>query len=339
MQDSPETCRARWLLLIHQLPPKPPYFRVKIWRRLQRLGAVAIKNSVYVLPRSNSAQEAFAWIRREIGAGDGQASVCEAHFVDGLSDAEIEALFNAARDADYAQAAEEAQRLLDEVSEPLDESRRAQDEVETQRLRGRFDEINAIDFFGAPGSARLEELLGRLEARTRRPTRAAADPGWPASSVRKEMHGRTWVTRRSIHVDRMACAWLIRRSIDPAAEFKFVAGNRYAPAPDELRFDMFDAEFTHDGDLCTFEVLLERFRLDDPALRAIADIVHDIDLKDPKFARAETGGVESLIAGIAMAHKDDEARLERAEAVFSDLYVYFRRKAERDRRSRKEKPT
>src|SRR6266446_4955532 len=102
---------AKWLLLIHQIPPKPDYFRVKIGRRLQRLGAAPIKNSVYVLPRSEQAYEDFEWVVREIVEGGGDASVCEARFVEGLSDAEVEALFNSAREADYTALAREARAL------------------------------------------------------------------------------------------------------------------------------------------------------------------------------------------------------------------------------------
>src|SRR6266508_3085451 len=102
-----------WLMLIHQIPPKPDYFRVKVWRRLQRLGAVAIKNSVYVLPKNDQTQEDFQWVLREIIEGRGEASLCEARFVDGLSDEEVETLFQAARGAEYDQIAEEARRLAE----------------------------------------------------------------------------------------------------------------------------------------------------------------------------------------------------------------------------------
>ncbi|HKW94787.1 MAG TPA: Chromate resistance protein ChrB, partial [Methylomirabilota bacterium] len=107
-----QSATNRWVLLIHQIPPKPDYFRVKVGRRLQRLGAVAIKNSVYVLPRSDETVEDFQWQRREIVAGGGEASVCEASFVDGLSDPEIEALFRSARDEDYREIVAEVQGLL-----------------------------------------------------------------------------------------------------------------------------------------------------------------------------------------------------------------------------------
>ena len=138
---------------------------------------------------------------------------------------------------------------------------------------------------------------------------------------REEYLGRTWVTRSGIKVDRMACAWLIRKFIDPRARFKFVPAKGYEPLTGEVRFDMFEAEFTHEGDLCTFEVLLDRFGLQEPALRAIAEIVHDIDVKDAKYGREDAAGVGQVVAGIAAAHADDEARLERGMALFDDLYA------------------
>src|SRR6266849_5585140 len=102
---------TRWLLLIHQIPPKPDYFRVKIWRRLQRVGAVAIKNSVYVLPKNDQTLEDFQWTVREITEGGGDAWICEAGFVEGISSEQVEVLFRAARDADYAAISEEAKEL------------------------------------------------------------------------------------------------------------------------------------------------------------------------------------------------------------------------------------
>ena len=140
------------------------------------------------------------------------------------------------------------------------------------------------------------------------------------------LHGRTWVTREGVHVDRIASAWLIRAFIDPEARFEFASGKGLAPRPGVIRFDMYEAEHTHEGDRCTFEVLLERARLDEPALRAIAEIVHDIDLKDDKFGREETAGIAGLIGGIVLAHPEDEQRLARGAALLDDLYRYFRNK-------------
>jgi hypothetical protein len=141
-----------------------------------------------------------------------------------------------------------------------------------------------------------------------------------------EYRGRLWVTRKGIHVDRMASAWLIKRFIDPEATFKFVPARGYQPENREIRFDMFEADFTHEGDRCTFEVLVQRLKVNNPALRPIAEIVHDIDLKDGKFGRPETPGIERLITGICTMQKDDEARLARASVIFEDLHGSFARR-------------
>jgi hypothetical protein len=318
---------GRWLLLIHQVPPKPNYFRVKIWRRLQRLGAVAIKNSVYVLPRTEQTLEDFEWVRREIVAGGGDATICEARFVEGLSDEQVEALFHAARDADYGQLADGIRRLFDRLPPGPEIAVELRREIEPDiaRLSRRFAEVTGIDFFGAPGREAADGLLAGIEQRLQASAkRSASRAGTPPN--RETVQGSTWVTRKGIHIDRMASAWLIRRFIDARATFKFVPAKDYRPEPGEVRFDMFEAEFTHEGAHCTFEVLLKRFALNDPALAPIAEIVHDIDLKETSFDRPEAPGIERLVAGIAMGHKDDEARLQRGAALFDDLYEYFRRK-------------
>lgn len=308
---------ARWLLLIHQLPAKPAYARVKIWRRLKGLGAVTVKNSVYALPANAETQEDFAWLTKEIAELGGEAFVCEARLVDGLDDGEVQALFDAARDEDYAEIAAAARELGGKRSGETG----AEFATQVARLRKQLDEIVAIDFFGADGREPAEGLVSGLEAGlheedngvTATETRAASDP----------LKGRTWVTRQGVQVDRIASAWLIRRFIDQAARFKFVPGTGYAAQPGELRFDMFEGEFTHRGDRCTFEVLLAEAKLDDPALAAIAEIIHDIDLKDGKYGREEAAGVRSLIAGIAASHVDDTQRLERGAVLLDDLYSSF----------------
>jgi hypothetical protein len=314
----------RWLLLIHQLPAKPAYLRVKIWRRMQGLGAVAVKNAVYALPAGEQAQEDFEWLLREIVEGGGEGVVCEARFVDGLSDDGVRGLFNRARDSDYEALAKEARGIASALGRKPSAEARAEVKQQLSRLRARLAQALALDFFGANGRESVEGLLDDLERRAADPAAQPAEAE-PVDSL-GDLKGRTWVTRSGVHVDRIASAWLIRRFIDPDARFKFAPPKGYRPAKGELRFDMFDAEFTHEGDKCTFEVLLERARLKDAALAAVAQIVHDIDLKDGKFSRDEAAGIARLIAGIAMTSKDDDERLARGGAVFEDLYGYFSRK-------------
>lgn len=236
----------RWLLLIHQVPPKPDYLRVKVRRRLQKLGAVPLKSSVYVLPDSEEHLEDFQWLANEIAADGGDATICSATMLSGVTDRELETMFPASTQPD-------------------------------------------------PGQL----------------------PGAP--------DGATWVTRQGVFIDRIASAWLIRRFIDPRATFRFVPARGHKPAPGEIRFDMYQGEYTHAGDRCTFETLLTEFALRDRALRALGEIVHDIDCKDDKFGREESAGVRAVIEGIAHATDDDFERIERGALVFDGLYQQLRR--------------
>lgn len=301
----------RWLVLVHQIPAKPEYLRVKVGRRLAKLGAVPIKNSVYVLPHDAERAEDLQWLLREIAEGGGEGTLLGARLLGGLTDAAVEELFRAARDGDCEGPLAEARALLARGA-PTAADRPAW-EAEVGRLRRRHDEIAAIDFFGCSRRVELDGVLRGVAALLVPPT----DAGAPRPVAR----GRTWVTRRGIRVDRMASAWLIRRFIDPDARFEFVDGKGHVPEPGTLRFDMFDAEYTHEGDACTFEVLIRGFGLREPGLGALAEVVHDIDLKDDRYRRAETAGVRLMVDAIVAAHADDAERLARACALFDDWLV------------------
>jgi hypothetical protein len=318
-----------WLVLIHQLPPKPAYLRVKVWRRLQALGAVAIKNSVYVLPNTEEAREDFEWMLREIQQEGGEASLCEARLVDGLTDEDVRSSFQTARESDYRELASDvrtfAQETLPRRGRSLSPEARSQAQTSLERFRKRLGDIGKVDFFGAPGREAVEGLLGDLEGRLGGSPDAKRSPSRRTWSV-DDVQARVWVTRTGVHIDRMASAWLIGRFIDERAYFKFVPSRGYRAEPDELRFDMFDAEFTHDGELCTFEVLVRDFGLGDAALGALAEIVHDVDLKEALYERPETAGIEHLVAGIAWTNPGDEQRLEKSATLFDALYAYFKRR-------------
>lgn len=324
MNDGGTPIRAPWLLLIHQLPAKPAYARVKVWRRLQALGAVTVKNAVYALPSNEEMQEDFAWLAREIVELGGEALVCEAHLVEGLADEELRGMFRTQRGEDYAKLIGEARALLVRLDgEPSDAAPAALADITgaVGRLRKQLGETASIDFFGAPERATAEGLIADLERRLQEGSESMSTAqSTPAASA---LGGKVWVTREHVQIDRIASAWLIRRFIDGAARFKFVPGRSYAPRAGEVRFDMFEGEYTHEGDRCTFEVLVKRAGLDDPALAAIAEIIHDIDLKDGKFGREETAGIRTLMAGIAAGQRDDAQRLARGGAVLDDLYDYF----------------
>ena len=312
-----EAVNDHWLLLIHQIPPKPDYLRVKIGRRLQRVGAVPVKNSVYALPDTAAAFEDFQWIRTEIVDGGGDASICRADFVDGLTGDQLRHVFRTARNEDYSEITAAARDLWTSAKKrELDSAGRGEEEL--VRLRKRLNAIAAIDYFSAPERAMAEEALAIAERELMpEPAEREAPRDFDLASYR----ARTWVTRADVFVDRIASAWLIRRFIDPDARFKFARDANYKATKGEIRFDMFEAEFTHEGDRCTFETLLNRFQLTDPSLEALGEIVHDIDLKDAKFGRDDAAGIERVLAGIVAAIKDDAARLERGYQLFDELYA------------------
>jgi hypothetical protein len=298
--------RSSWLLFIHQLPQKPDYLRVKVARRLRALGARPIKNSVYVLPHSDAASGALERLVRDVAREGGEAALCQARFVAGRSDEDIAALFYKAWEVEYLAIAKAAEKLRGESP-----AARA-----VHALRGRFARLAAVDRLGVPAKATAEAALALLASGDEK----AAAPAPPS------YRGRTWVTRRGVLIDRMASAWLIRRCVDPKARFKFVAPGGHEPGAGEVRFDMAGGEFTHQGDRCTFEVLAERFAPGDLSLRQIAEIVHDIDLEDAKFGRAEAEGIGRAIFGLAQSTADDRLRLEQSAALFESLYASFEKR-------------
>lgn len=303
-----------WLALLHQLPAKPPYLRVKIWRRLQAIGAVPLKNAVHVLPHSPESDTAFRELLEEIIASGGEATLIEAHLLAGQSDGDVRSLFDTARDADYDEIAQAARCLLE--TGPASGS-------DIAKLQKRLEEVGRLDFFGAHGRQDAEAVLAELDRqRYQHPDVSRTEP--TDASQPFDLTGRTWVTRSGVHVDRIACAWLIRRFIDPDARFKFVDSRKYDPADGELRFDMVDAEFTHEADRCSFETLLLRADLTgDPALVAIGEIIHELDIGDDKFARPETAGVGAMLSGVCASSDDDLQRIASAGAALNQFHAYF----------------
>ena len=326
MSEGETTAEQRWLLLIHQLPTKPAYFRVKIWRRLQGIGAVAVKSTVYALPANNETQEDFEWLLKEIAEGGGEAMLCEARLIDGLTDFDARAMFDAARDKDYEEIAKEARKLAKDLDEANGRKDGGEARAQVRRMRKRFTDTVAIDFFGATGSLGAGSLLKALDNRLAEEKAMTQEHIGTSPKDTVSLKNRTWVTRKGVYVDRIACAWLIRRFIDPKATIRFAPGKGYEPKEGELRFDIFDGEFTHEGDRCSFEVLLTRAGLSNLALQTIAEIVHDIDLKDGKFGREEATGIAHLITGIASANANDDDRIAQGALVFDNLYQYFRSK-------------
>jgi hypothetical protein len=316
MLHDPKHAARRWLLMVHQLPSEPSSVRVRTWRQLQQLGAVSIKQAVYVLPDSPPARDAFMQVRADIASAGGQASVFASGSVDTASDDALVEAFRGPRERDYATMARDVERSLRQLRGSRRRSgARADVDAGLQQLRQRLAEVERLDFFGAAGRDQVVALLHQLASTAA----AESGKGEPRGPQLSEYRGRLWVTRPRPGIDRIASAWLIRRFVDPAAHFDFVTDHRAAPA-DALPFDMSDVEFSHYGDHCTFETLCERFGIRDRGVARIAAIVHDLDLKDDRFGSPEAPTIGGLIQGLQRANSDDHVLLDRGMGLFEALY-------------------
>ena len=312
-----------WLFLIHQIPAKPTYVRAKIRRRLDRVGAVPVKQAVYVMPESEQSHEDLTWIAKEITASGGEAVLMSGRLLEGLSDEQVTALFQKARNTDYEKIMARAREIMDTCHGRVpDDPLLSEHRTELRRLKRAFDTAAAIDFFPGPAQSRTSAFLADMDTILCRTPENG--PSLPRAAG--ELTGKTWVTRSNVYVDRMASAWFIRHFIDPDARFRFTRQRRCAAGPGELRFDMGEAEYTHQGNLCTFEVLVTHFCPDNPGLGRIAKIIHDIDLKDDAYGLPETPGIQCLFDAITATVDHDLTRIEKAGTILDGLLVSFTNK-------------
>lgn len=301
----------KWLVLTYSLPTGPNSSpRVTLWRRLRRIGAVTISGGAYVLPDRDECREAFQWLAAEIRQAHGEAIILHVVHVDGLRDTEVVQLFHAARRKEYSEldaqvTSFEEQLASDTLTRPM--------AIEgLERLRRRLDEISRVDYFDTPEGGQLAARLSHIVA-------ALAPPPHVPTVVPVMVaayQGRRWATRPRPHVDRLACAWLIRRFIDSTAAIVYTSN----PAPDDVSFDVEGGTFTHTGSLCTFETMIAAFGLDDPALRIMAEIVHAIDLNDGQYIHPAIPGVGAVLEGWMYVEAADDAREAWGRALFEGLY-------------------
>ena len=318
-----------WLLFVHQLPANSSNLRVRTWRRLQQVGAIAIRQAVYVLPDSPTAREDFEWLKTEVESAGGEASVFAAGSVDAWSDDALVDAFRRSREEAYTALADEIEATTKKVDgstrRPAGRAPAIAKLVEA--LRQRFTVIERVDFFGGAGRDHVSELLTGLEDRLAVRTSGKGSASTASAPVdRSAYRGRTWVTRPRPGVDRMSSAWLIRRFIDPDAQFAFAADRRAVPA-DAVPFDMFGVELTHRGDGCTFETLCDVFGITDRAILRVTAIVHDLDLKDGRFGAPEAPAIGLIVDGLQLAWGDDQDLLAQGIGLFDALYRAFERDA------------
>jgi hypothetical protein len=316
-----------WLLFFYSLPSKPVGNRMKIWRKLSRIGAVPFKGSGHILPNNEENYEYFQWLVSEVITRGGEGAFVRAERIESMPENELVDLFNHYREKEY--------RLLEEGLETLEKRLVAIKKGEGSegrktlledlgRLSKEFEAIRNVDFFLSKKGISLEGRINNIntEMKTLSTVEVKKPDRMVAQRNRKDYQGRVWVTRKRPYVDRMASAWLIRKFIDPKAVFEFIGEEDvHHSEKGPVTFDMKNGEFTHNLDLCTFEVLIKSFSLKDKALRKMANIVHQIDLKDEKYQVPEAKGVEDILKGIRRTVVDDQEILEKGLVLFDMLYA------------------
>jgi len=309
-----------WIAFSYSLSSKSSGPRVSIWRQLKRVGAISPIGSLYVLPAQEPCAEAFGWLAQQVRQAGGEAVVMHIDRFEGLTDQETIALFRQARREEYAEISGRAEHIEEAIREQDDTEARIAFKDELDRLHSQLADVARIDYFECPE----KDLLAARLARLRLALFPEPSPLAEIATAEIEAYRRArWVTRPHPHVDRLACAWLIRRFIQPDAAIRYAS----EPQADEVSFDVPGAEFSHRGCLCTFEVMLHTFGMQGSALHTLAEIVHEIDLRDGVYAHPETSGVDALLRGWQLAGISDSEMEARGISLFEGLYTAFARNA------------
>jgi hypothetical protein len=313
---------TNWIVFSYSLPSQSSSSpRVTLWRRLRRLGAVSPTGGIYILPAKSECIEAFQWLAQEIQQASGQALVMHVHQLEGFSEQQLIDLFQQARAEDYAELEPLLAGLEQAVnqSDP-DTSEQSQIFDTLAKLRRQHADIAQIDYFNCPTGIELAARLAKVVQSLATNLNPEVNiPPVDINAYRK----KKWVTRPQPHVDRLACAWLIRRFINPQAVIRY----SQQPEADEVTFDMQEAEFGHAGHLCTFETMIRAFGLATPGLSTLAEIVHEIDLRDERYVQPEIAGIEAILKGWLALNLTDAELEARGLALFDGLFEVLSNRA------------
>lgn len=304
-----------WSLLLLTLPTQPNAVRLRVWRTLKSLGCGALRDGAYLLPAAHEAL--FVPVADEVRAHGGTATLLTTAARDEAQQREFAALFD--RGEAYAAWQRDAEAAAARWSaQPEPEARRA-----LRTLADSLAELQRIDYLPGAASRQADTELAALrtafDARFSRGEPRAAREHAIERLDRRRYQRRRWCTRARPWVDRLACAWLIRRFIDDEPRFLWLADAATAPRG-ALGFDFDGARFTHVGAKVSFEVLVLSFGLErDAALARLAAIVRCLDAGG--IPVPEAPGLEAVLAGLQALHADDDALADAAARVFDALYA------------------
>ena len=302
-----------WIVFSYSLPSKSGSSpRVNLWRRLRRLGAISPTGGLYILPAQDACMEAFQWLAQEINQSNGQALVMLVQQFEGLTDQQLTELFREARKEDYTEIKDQVAKLEEAIATETNAKMVTDFQDRLTKLQRQYNDIRRIDYFDSPESMQIAAQLAKI-AQTLAPT-AAPSPQITHVTI-DEYKDKQWVTRPKPHVDRLACAWLIRRFINPEAAIRYA----HRPELEEVTFDMNEGRFNHSGNLCTFETMIRAFDLNVPGLSLLAEIVHEIDLQDERYFHPEITGIETILKGWLQLDWPDTELEKHGIALFEGL--------------------
>jgi hypothetical protein len=305
-----------WLLLVLSLPTENATVRMRAWRGLKASGAAVLRDGVYLMPDLAACRDVLSAIAADVQEGAGTALILPTQDPSGTTFA---TLFD--RTQDYAALLAQVNALREALSANAVHEQLKQ----LRKLRKAYAGVVEIDYFPGEAGRQCEAALQEAElaaARTQSPDEPLATNASIERLAIADYRGRVWATRRRPWVDRLACAWLIRRFIDPGAKILWLDKPERCPA-DALGFDFDGASFSHVGAKVTFEVLVASFALEHPALARLGGLVHFLDVGGVQ--PPEATGVESALAGMHTAITDDDALLASVSAVFDGLLTTFQK--------------
>lgn len=306
---------------MHKIPPKPDAVRVSIWRSLQKTFAVPVKNSVYALPLNKKNLSVFKDIAKEIEERGGEAVLCEVNFIKGVSNESLEQEYNDHLNQSFLELSKTLRELRKQTKKLKSDHDLMPIQHDLSRATSFLNVLAEKNVFHCDGEQICRTLLDEITKEIISISKKSSSI--PASIEKNQptYRGRIWATRIGIAHDRIACAWLIKKYIDPSAEFIFVDPKNYKKTSSHITYDIYRGDFSHEGELCTFEVLIQRFKLKSASLKNLAEIIHDLDIGDDKHQHPATGGVKAILDGIISSTPNDIDRLALGSKCLDHLVV------------------